>query len=345
MIRIVSAQTQETVPVMNQEWTEFLASRPATESSDATDCALNDLSHYGLIRVSGEDAEAFLQGQLTNDVRLVTEAHSNLAGWCNAKGRMIVNFRCFKRDGDYYLQTPGEHIELVLKRLGMYILRSQVSLGDASDELVRIGLSGNCSESLLAEDFENLPERANEMVQTGTRTLIRLPGTLPRFEVIGPEGEIEALWQKAETRARVAARDFWALQEIRAGVPTVFEETRESFVPQMMNMQLVDGVSFTKGCYIGQEVVARMQYLGTLKRRMYLAHVETDNPPKPGDELYSTGSVSGQGTGKVVDARTSDNGYDLLAVIEVASAQNGEVLLGESGPALQIQTLPYAFPE
>ncbi len=331
---------------MNQEWTDFLASRPATEpSDDATDCALNDLSHYGLIRVTGEDAETFLQGQLTNDVRQVTEAHSNLAGWCNAKGRMIVNFRCFKRDGDYYLQTPGEHIERVLKRLGMYVLRSQVSLTDASDDLVRIGLSGSCSESMLAEDFENLPETINGMVQTGARTLIRLPSTLPRFEVIGPEAEIQTLWRRAETQARVATRDFWALQEIRAGVPTVFEETRETFVPQMMNMPLVDGVSFTKGCYIGQEVVARMQYLGTLKRRMYLAHVDTDNPPNPGDELYSTESVSGQGAGKVVDARASDNGYDLLAVIEVASALNGEVRLGEAGPVLQIQALPYGFPE
>ncbi|MET0065801.1 MAG: folate-binding protein YgfZ [Candidatus Thiodiazotropha sp.] len=331
---------------MNQEWTDFLASRPAAGmSADEMNCVLNDLTHYGLIRVSGSDAETFLQGQLTNDVRLVTEAHSNLAGWCNAKGRMIANFRCFKRDGDYYLQTPLEHVELVLKRLGMYVLRAQVSLSDASDELIRIGLSGACSEVLLGTACESLPEATNGVQHSGALTLIRLPGSGPRFEIVGPLDDVRALWQKSEGEARVASQDAWALQEIRAGVPTVFEQTREAFVPQMMNMQLVDGVSFTKGCYTGQEVVARMQYLGTLKRRMYLAHVESANLPKPGDELYARESTSGQGAGKVVDARSSGDGCDLLAVIEVASAESGDVLLGDSGPALQIQSLPYAFPE
>ncbi|MET0052256.1 MAG: folate-binding protein YgfZ [Candidatus Thiodiazotropha sp.] len=331
---------------MNQEWTDFLASRPATNpSGDEMNCVLSDLSHYGLIRVTGADAETFLQGQLTNDVRLVSETHSNLAGWCNAKGRMIANFRCFKRDGDYYLQTPGEHIPVVLKRLGMYVLRAQVSLTDASDDLMRFGLTGNGAESILASGFENLPDAVNGIVQSGEMTLIRLAGATSRFEIIGPAQALQTLWQQAETQAVVATPDFWALQEIRAGVPTVFEETREAFVPQMMNMQLVDGVSFTKGCYTGQEVVARMQYLGTLKRRMYLAHVDSATAPKPGDELSSSESTSGQGAGKVVDARASGNGYDLLAVIEVASAQSGDVRLGDEGPLLQIQTLPYAFPE
>ncbi len=139
--------------------------------------------------------------------------------------------------------------------------------------------------------------------------------------------------------------DYWALLDVRAGIPTVYPETVEAFVPQMTNMQLVDGVSFTKGCYTGQEIVARMQYLGKLKRRMYLAHVDTAEPPKAGDPLFSPQNASGQGAGRVVDARPApEGGYDLLAVAEIESAENGELhLVGDRGPLLQLQELPYSL--
>ncbi|MET0042691.1 MAG: folate-binding protein YgfZ [Candidatus Thiodiazotropha sp. 6PLUC3] len=331
---------------MNKEWTEFLDTRTNTaQNSVAPNCALNDLSHLGLIRISGEDAETYLQGQLTNDVRKVTNQHSNLAGWCNAKGRMLANFRCFRRADDYFLQTPLENVPSVMQRQGMYVLRAKVTLSDVSDELIRIGLTGDCSDALLQPFFEDVPEQPNDVMQQGELTLIHLPGSKPRFEVIGPANLLQEIWQTAEGQAQTGNRDFWALQEIRAGIPTIYQETKEAFVPQMTNMQLIDGVSFTKGCYTGQEVVARMQYLGKLKRRMYLAHVDTSTEPQPGDELYAKQSTSGQGTGKVVEAQANGDGYDLLAVIEIASAEEGQVLLGEQGPALEILNLPYPFSE
>jgi folate-binding protein YgfZ len=331
---------------MNEEWSEFLATSIETaEQSKELNCALNDLSHLGLIRISGEDAENFLQGQLTNDVREVTDQHSNLAGWCNAKGRMIANFRCFRRDEAYFLQTPLENIPAVMQRLGMYVLRSKVTLSDASDELVRIGLTGECAEALLQTFFDEIPEQPNDVEHQEAMTLIRLPGPKTRFQVIGPINNLQEIWQTAESQAQPAHSDFWALQDIHAGVPTIYLSTKETFVPQMLNMQLIDGISFTKGCYIGQEVVARMQYLGKLKRRMYLAHVNTTTKPQPGDELYAKQSTSGQGAGKVVEAHASGDGYDLLAVIEIASAEEDQVLLGEQGPPLQITNLPYSFTE
>ncbi|MGD8912818.1 MAG: folate-binding protein YgfZ [Candidatus Thiodiazotropha sp.] len=329
---------------MNKEWSEFLASQ-STPSSDGADinCALNDLSHYGLIRVEGEDAEQFLQGQLTNDMRMVTEDHSNLAGWCNAKGRMIASFRCFRHDGSFYLQTLSDAIPAILPRLSMYVLRSKVEINDVSDEWVRIGLTGDCAEALLLPFFDELPEHANGVQRQDGMILIRLPDSTPRFEVIGPSPQLKEIWQTAEGQARPATEAFWSLHEIRAGIPTLYPQTRESFVPQMANMQLIDGISFTKGCYTGQEVVARMQYLGKLKRRMYLAHVDTENPPQPGDKLFAGGSTSGQGTGKVVDAQASGKGYDLLAVIEITSAEEDQVRLGEDGPILEILNLPYSY--
>ncbi|MCU7840726.1 MAG: folate-binding protein YgfZ [Candidatus Thiodiazotropha sp. (ex Troendleina suluensis)] len=331
---------------MNKEWTEFLASHaaPVQESADIG-CAMNDLSHYGLVRVEGEDAMQFLQGQMTNDMRQVTETHSNLAGWCNAKGRMMASFRCFCRGEAFYLQTPLENISLVLQRLSMYVLRSKVTISDASDELVRIGFTGICAEALLQPFFEELPERVNDVQQQDQMTLIRVPGVSLRFEVIGPIGQIQEIWQTAAGQAQPVGENFWALQEIRAGIPTLYQSTSESFVPQMTNMQLIDGVSFTKGCYTGQEVVARMQYLGKLKRRMYLAHVSTTTPPNPGDELFAKDSTSGQGTGKVVDAQANGDGYDLLAVIEITSAEQQQVCLGENGPQLELLNLPYSYSE
>jgi folate-binding protein YgfZ len=151
------------------------------------------------------------------------------------------------------------------------------------------------------------------------------------------------LWEEFELKATRMGSNFWALQEIRAGIATVFPATVEAFIPQMVNMQLVDGVSFTKGCYTGQEVVARMQYLGKLKRRMYLTHVDAETAPLPGDELFAADSKSGQGTGKVVDAQATGDGYDMLAVIEIESAEKQTVHLGADGPLVEIKKLPYEF--
>jgi folate-binding protein YgfZ len=331
---------------MNREWSEFLATQ-SSPSNDGPDinCALNDLSHYGLIRVEGEDAEQFLQGQLTNDMREVTEDHSNLAGWCNAKGRMIASFRCFRHDGSFYLQTLSDTIPAILPRLSMYVLRSKVEISDVSDDWVRIGLTGECAEALLQPFFDELPEQVNGVQQQDGMILVRLPGTTPRFEVIGPSPQLKEIWQTAEGQAQPSTNALWSWHEIRAGIPTLYPQTQESFVPQMTNLQLIDGVSFTKGCYIGQEVVARMQYLGKLKRRMYLAHVDTETPPQPGDELFAQGSTSRQGAGKVVDAQARGEGYDLLAVIEIASAEENQVKLGEDGPLLEILDLPYSYSE
>jgi folate-binding protein YgfZ len=257
---------------------------------------------------------------------------------------MLANFRVFERDGDLYLQLPRAGLAAVRKRLQMFVLRAQVTLEDASDQLVRIGIAGACAEQLLPE----VPApAAGAACQPPPLTIIRLGGDRPRFELIGPADAIRAFWEQSASLARPAGPDFWALMDIRAGVPTVFEQTIEAFVPQMTNLQLLDGVSFTKGCYTGQEVVARMQYLGKLKRRMYLAHVAAAQAPQPGDALYSPISESGQGAGRVVDARPSpDGGYELLAVIEIAGAEHGGLRLGDAeGPPLTLRELPYALPE
>jgi len=326
---------------MNSGWSDFIASRRPAEA--AADCALCDLSHLGLIRAAGPEAAAFLQGQLTSDTRLISPTRAQLSAWCSPKGRMMASFLAFQYGDDLYLQLGAERLETVLKRLRLYVLRTRVELSDASASLARVGLAGDCATGILGDPLPGEPFAA---LRRGELAIVRLPGDRPRFEIVGPVGAVKALWEQAEGRAVRATPELWSLLDIRAGVPTVFDETADAFVPQMANLQLVDGVSFTKGCYTGQEVVARMQYLGKLKRRMYYARIPAAETPRPGTDLFAAGSESGQGSGKIVAAaRSPQGGVEALAVVEVAAAEGGEVRLGgPDGPILAFAPLPYAFP-
>lgn len=326
---------------MNSEWSDFVASRPPAE--DFPDCGLCDLSHLGLIRAAGPEAVAFLQGQLTNDTRLISPARAQLSAWCSPKGRMTASFLVFQYGDDLYLQLGAERLAAVLKRLRLYLLRAQVELSDASASLARIGLAGDCAPAILGDP---LPGEPFAVLRRDSLAIIRLPGDLPRYEIVGRVAAVAAFWEHAQALAVPATPELWALLDIRAGIPTVFDETADAFVPQMANLQLIDGVSFAKGCYTGQEIVARMQYLGRLKRRMYYARIAVAQVPAPGTDLFAATSESGQGSGKVVAAaRSPQGGVEALAVVEVAAAEGGEVRLGgPGGPVLEFAPLPYAFP-
>jgi folate-binding protein YgfZ len=337
---------------MNSQWKSFLdqhsdSSSPKHGQNNNLECMLIDLSHLGLIRVSGGDTRDFLQGQFTNDVRDVSDSHFQINSYCTPKGRILASFLLFERRGDLYLQLPRDTHQAVLKRLPMFVLMSKVKVEDADAGLIRIGLAGACAETLLGESLPTLPTGVDDQRQDGGITVLRLAGKTARYELIGEVKEITALWKTLSRTATIGNAGQWALLDIRAGIPTIQKGTIEAFVPQMVNLQLIDGVSFTKGCYTGQEVVARMKYLGKLKRRMFLAHVDTETPPRPGDELFSSCSQSGQGAGKVVDAQHApEGGYDLLAVAEISLAKAGDLhLLDTGGPGLQLMELPYSVRE
>jgi folate-binding protein YgfZ len=345
---------------MNREWLNTLAQQganlidgkvadfgdPQAELSATLERdILCDLSHFALIRASGDDSSTFLQGQFSNDVRQLGANHHQLSSYCSPKGRMLALFRLFQRDRAYYLSLPQELLEPTLKRLRMFVLMSRVSLEDAAEKLVHIGLSGPNAEQLLQEKLGAIPASVDGSLTQNGITLLRIPGPHPRFELYGETAAMQNLWQSLAGSARKVGADCWELLDIHVGLPAVYTETVEAFVPQMVNLQLVNGVSFKKGCYTGQEIVARMQYLGKLKRRMYLVHTETATRPRPGDELTSPHSASGQGAGKVVKAAPSPNGgYDMLCVIEIAAADSGEAYLGNEGEVkLELLPLPYRF--
>jgi folate-binding protein YgfZ len=343
---------------MNLEWKSFLQDRGARFENGAVRgfaapereieaaakaTVLVDVSDQALIRVHGADARDFLNGQFSNDARRVDDRHSQLAAWCNAKGRVLAVLRVFRRGADYYLQLPASLQESILTRLRMFVLRAKVMLEDADTELVGLGLAGPRAEVLLRDMLGDLPADIDGCCTRADTTVLRLPGPGPRFLLIAPPATTRAQWQRLGARATPVGPPAWAWLDIAAGIPRVYPQTGEAFVPQMLNLELLGGVDFKKGCYPGQEIVARMHYLGRPKQRMVRARSPAE--AQPGMPVYAP-DLPGQASGSVVDATVSpDGGYDLLVVVRIGGAAAGVLRLGtEAGPALTLLPLPYPLP-
>ncbi len=305
---------------------------------------LCDLSHRGLITAAGDDAMAFLQGQLTNDIARVDSHRGQLSGYCTPQGRLLAIFRIFLRDHVYHLELPRALLDDTLERLRKYVLMSKVKLEDGGDCLVGLGYAGPDGESELAEALGvEVPRSAFAVTETAGHTVMRLPGPVPRFAIYGRAPAMEKLWTLLDVRAAPVGRQVWERLDILAGLPEVLPETVEAFLPQAVNLDLVEGVSFKKGCYTGQEIVARLHYRGAVKRRMRRVHVAEDTPPAPGTAIAGK---DGQTAGTVVLASPSpDGGCDALAVLINEQAGGSLQLKSGERPAVELRELPYPLPE
>lgn len=341
---------------MNPEWQSFLEeknarfdggrvvgfSEPRQESEAAANATvLSVISDHALLCVRGTDAQSFLNNQLSNDVRRADAAHSQLAAWCNAKGRIITLVRVFRRADDYYLLLPTDLREMVRERLQRFIMRAKVTV-ESDDNLVVLGVSGLQADSLLRTTSPHVPA-ADDCLTQGESTLLRLSGIHPRCLVVAPMAAARALWERLAPPAILVGPQAWTWLDIAAGVPRIDAATSEEFVPQMANLELLNGVDFKKGCYPGQEIVARMHYLGRLKQRMYRAHAES--MAVPGTPIFAP-DLPGQSTGTVIaSAVAPTGGCDLLAVLHTSSAVVGILHLeSATGPALHLLSLPYVLP-
>jgi len=346
---------------MKSDWKTFLADAGAELDGDRVlhygnpererEVALGglvfaDLDYHGVIGAHGADAAGFLHGQLSNDVQSLDAAGSRLAALCTPKGRMLGLARLFRNDDGVYLRLPADTLESVLQRLRMYVLRAQVSLEDVSGNFIRIGVSGREAPAEIHKAAGHCPADVDTVTHGGRLSIVRVPGAVPRFEVYATALDAARdFWDALNVQGAPVGAAAWRLLEIQAGLPTLFAANSEQFVPQMANLQLVNGVSFKKGCYPGQEIVARMQYLGTLRRRMYLGRIGQDATVPPGAELFS-GSDASQAIGRIVDAQPHPDGGQLaLAVLRIESADASDVFLhSPAGPAFELQPLPYPFP-
>jgi folate-binding protein YgfZ len=204
---------------------------------------------------------------------------------------------------------------------------------------VQLGFSGDGVGAHLEAALGAVPHKEHQLIETPQATVLRLPGN--RYEVLFPHGSERATLEKLRHGTVVMSPAHWSWLDIRAGIPVITPSTQELFVPQMVNMDLIGGLSHTKGCYPGQEIVARMHFLGTLKQRMYLAHLATADP-RPGDKLYSA-DMGDQASGTIVNAAPApEGGWDALAALRIASAHSGGVRWkGPDGPELELLPLPY----
>jgi len=297
-----------------------------------------DLSHFGLIRFYGEDASSFLQGQLSCDVRKIDFSTAQYGSYCTPKGRMLASSLIWQNPTGYYMQIPVPLLITLEKRLSMYVLRSKVKLNNESNAHIRLGVAGNRATEAVKEIFGAAPDQFLGVINNTQASIICLAQN--RFEIITTPEHAPRHWKHLKEYAMPVGRFCWDWLEIKAGIPIITPATQEQFVPQMANLEAIGGISFQKGCYPGQEIVSRTQYLGKIKRRMYLANISTKEPIAAGDELYSNNK---QACGMIVNAAPSpEGGYDVLAVIKIDSVKNENIFWKTlKGPTLKIMPLPY----
>jgi folate-binding protein YgfZ len=319
-----------------------LASEEILSARDNT--VLCDLSQFGILKVSGEDAQSFLQNICSNDVKAINSNLAQLNSLNTAKGRVLATFLLWQNGSDYFLHLPHELLASIQKKLLMYVLRSKVKVEDVSTQWVSLGLSGKEAGALLKSPLNVPQETILAVAQNATTSTIRVGND--RFLIITSCETAIELWQQLGAHAIKVGSPCWDWLNIRAGIPVIQPPTQEQFVLQMLNLDILNGVSFKKGCYPGQEIVARMHYLGKLKQRTFFAHVESDLAPQPNDSLYSD-DFPGQSSGNIVNSAFAPHGgYDVLATLHTGSVKAQQQVHWKTpdGTVLNFGELPYSFP-
>jgi tRNA-modifying protein YgfZ len=342
---------------MNSSWRQALIERGARIEGDrvtafggsqrevqpgAAATALTALLSRGLIMASGEDAQAFLQGQLSNDIGRVSRSRAQLAAYCTPKGRVVATLLLWNTEEGYALELPRELCDPIRRRLQMYVLRSRVQLVDASDQCAMIGVVASDAALVIRRELGLALSSDYDVARSDGVTAIFLPGG--RVQVIANIVRAVETWERLARRSIAVGEEAWDARAVATGIPDITAATQEQFTPHMLNLDLVGGVSFDKGCYTGQEIVARTQYLGQVKRR--LARFATTARAVPGTPVYAGAAP----VGMVVNAvRTPAGEFELLAVTQTQATQGnagGAVLrLGAEGAALRPLALPYSLPD
>ena len=311
------------------------------------DTVLCALSQFGILKFSGEDASSFLQNLCSNNIKAVTHNQAQLSSLNTAKGRVLATFLIWQTGVDYFLQLPCSLIASIQKKLSMYVLRSKVKIEDISTQLVCFGIAGKKASTLLQASIDGVSSTLFSVAQQPGLSIICVANpNKERFQIYTTPEHAITLWQQLSTHARPMSSSYWDWLNICAGIPVVLAATQEQFVLQMLNFDILGGVSFKKGCYPGQEIVARMHYLGKLKQRTYLAHIASDIAPQANDPLFSDDFLD-QISGNILNAAPAPHGgYDVLATLHSSSFNNALSVHWNSpaGVVLNFLTQPYTLP-
>jgi folate-binding protein YgfZ len=300
------------------------------------------IDELGVIAVEGADAASFLHAQLTNDVAHLDTRRLQLNGYCSAKGRLYAVFNNWRDADAIYLQLPREILPAVMRRLSMFVLRAKAKLRDASGEWANMAVIGPGSSAALARIAAELPDAGSSAPLADGGRVARIPVSPQvgeRFLLLARAPVSTELLDALAALKKVPSGVYWWTQ-VDAAIPSVFAATSEKFVPQMINLEVLGGVNFRKGCYPGQEVVARSQYLGKLRRRMQIGH--TDAVACAGADVYVAHEEAPIGT-IVMAASAPQGGMDVLFECPAERAVGALHLDSSSGPALTTRPLPYAL--
>jgi len=338
---------------MSPVWQEFLMTQGAVfeagrllnfpgNETRTIDNIVTDLSHLALIEISGDDAEEFLHGQFTINIYHLQKHLLKFSAWCNPKGQVRATFFIYRHDDGFTVLLPAELKESFVKQLQMYILRSDVELLDKSDEKIRIGLNTQ-NAAFLVGLINSDPEQQGGTKIYNDLHYLRIVSqgdekNTHRYILIGSIDEQITLWKELVKHVTPVGTSVWELLDIQAAYPWITTQTTQKFLPQILNLDLIDGLDYQKGCYPGQEIIARLHFRGQLKRSLYLATCAHESCPESGNQVSANDK---QIVGTVINAQTSQDESYLLAVIDNNSIENKLSLRTPGVPELSMHRLPY----
>lgn len=295
---------------MTQDWKQFIQQFPISTPSSKI---LVDLSHFGVIKVSGLDAAKFLQGQLTCDVNALQPGEQTLGAYCNIKGKVDSLFRLWRLKDDYYLRMPEGLIEPTLTELQKYAIFSKVTLQNVSNQICGFGIAN---------------QQLNFEFATPELALLEITAN-HRYEIFGPIKALEKAWHYCINHANHVDPEVWEVLDIQAQLPELYPQTIGDFFPHDLNLATLNAVSFTKGCFRGQEIVARMQHRGKLKRGLY-QFTSSDNGINPGAEITAGGPEQEAVAGTIVRACISNGGAMIGLAVITDSFKDSELYVGNA---------------
>lgn len=349
-------------------WSDFLASQNAQFDESGKICSfghpelerflvkngpiVTSLTEQALIKVSGSEAQTFLQAQLTSDVNEVTENKAQFSAFCDPQGQVLANFLIFKYFGDYYLNFDGSLREAILKRLSMFVLRSDVKLTEVSDELIQIGFAGEFGD---LDIQRRLSTKVKEVFESGVAELegieevfvIKVPGPYHRYALFGPAEQMIQAWSKIRDNSDLTNNYDWKLLNIAAGVPEVTAATTGQFIAQFFNLDKFDAINFKKGCFPGQEIIARIHYRGKVTKRMLRIHLNEDLALTAGDTLNLKDEADKNYKLTVISSNADVLKGTLclaIATLKPLDSVQGD-LTTENGNLAKIEPLPYTITE
>lgn len=342
-----------TAATISPEWLNFLAAQGYSVNNSESSITSNDdssaqasaqiipLTHFSAFTMNGPDGEKFLQGQTSCDMNKLSTTHSLLGANCNPKGSVINFFRLMKiTDEQLLMRLPSSISEGAAANFKKYIVFSKAEFTNADADYVGIGLQGDDAEALIKKIATDIPAEWNgQTIIDDDTLLVRQRGTTPRFEIWAPSSKAQTLWNELSAEATPASTSDWMLSDITAGIPILSESTQEEFIPQMLNLHMIEAVDFHKGCYTGQEIITRLQYRGKLNKCLFRAEATTDKAPNIGDTVWSP---QRQQAGEVIAVVFKGNNvYEVQIVIHIKTAEDALRLNDEDGAELTLLELPY----